>query len=285
AGRGAGLVDRVHDTEEIVVKPVTNRLKPLQLYSGNTILGDGSVIMILDLNGIAKNMGTLKAGAKQPNGAAINAQETHDTNQTSFLLFRAGEGAPKAVPLELIARLEEVEVQDIEMAGHEPVVQYRGDLMRLITLGTFRMPTVPVVQVIVFSYDQKNIGLIVDSIIDIVRAPYAIKFSAHEKDCLGSMVIQGKTTDIVDVASMLSDLVDQAMQMHGSKGRVAAEGKRLLLVEDSPFFRNLTEPFLAAAGYEVTVVENGQEALTLRCCLPRAPHTIGCSAGCLYCFG
>ena len=264
------IVDRVYDTEEIVVKPVSELLKSLHYYSGNTILGDGSVIMILDPNGIAREIGAAKNPDKS--SAASDAKDRSNLpangDDISFLLFKAGKGAPKAVPLELIARLEEIEVKDIEIAGIDPVVQYRGDLMRLITLGDFHLPNTKIVQVIVFSYDRKYIGLIVDNIIDIVDAPYDVKLGIKENSCLGSMVISGKTTDLVDVSSILSDLIDQAILMHG-QNKTHGDNRNILLAEDSPFFRNLTEPFLAAAGYHVTSAENGQEALELLQKYPR----------------
>ena len=260
------IVDRVYDTEEIVVKPVSEMIKELEYYSGNTILGDGSVIMILDPNGISKNIGTIRAddSAKTSNTSAMLGLA--NDKEINFLLFKSGKGAPKAVPLELISRLEEIEVKDIENSGVDPVVQYRGDLMRLIMLGEFQLPNTSLVNVVVFSYDRKNIGLIVDEIIDIFPAQYDIKLSSkstEDESCLGSMVISGKTTDVVDVASILSDLVDQAIINHQAKGKKNSTPYNLLLAEDSPFFRNLTEPFLAASGYNVTSVENGQEALDL----------------------
>lgn len=268
------IVDRVHDTEEIVVKPVTERLKALQLYSGNTILGDGSVIMILDPNGIAKNISALNSNTADQKITAVAGAEFVGGNEISFLLFKSGKGAPKAVPLELIARLEEIEVKDIEIAGVDPVVQYRGDLMRLVTLGDFHLPSTTIVNVIVFSYDRKNIGLIVDSIIDIVEAPYDIKLGSKDESCLGSMVIEGKTTDIVDVAKLLADLVEEAINTHGKKGKTKGEISNLLLVEDSPFFRNIAEPFLAAAGYNVITAEHGKEALEIIAKRPNYFHAI-----------
>ncbi len=259
------IVDRVYDTEEIVVKPVSEMIKHLDCYSGNTILGDGSVIMILDPNSISKTIGTIAASDTKASDTQAMLGLAGE-KEINFLLFKSGKGAPKAVPLELISRLEEIEVSNIELAGIDPVVQYRGDLMRLITLGEFHLPNTELVNIIVFSYDRKNIGLIVDEIIDIVPAQYDVKLttkSAADESCLGSMVIAGKTTDVVDVASILSDLVDQAISDHQGKGKKGAENCNLLLAEDSPFFRNLTEPFLAASGYSVTSVENGQEALEI----------------------
>ena len=128
------IVDRVFDTEEIVVKPVAPILRDIPMFSGNTILGDGSVIMILDPNGIAAATGevTINENALRAEQRAVRAAKRDDA--TSLLLFRAGAGAPKAVPLALIARLEEIELAQVEFSHDKPVVQYRGHLMPLVTI-------------------------------------------------------------------------------------------------------------------------------------------------------
>ncbi len=260
------LVDRVYDTEEIVVKPVSEILKSLSIYSGNTILGDGSVIMILDPNGIARTISHADVTSRAEEAALLEAEDD-DEGMVGFLSFTLGKGAPKAVPLELISRLEEIDVKAIEVAGDKPVVQYRGDLMRLITLDDeFVMPNEGLVDVIVFGYDKKVIGLVVDEIIDIVKAPFDIKLTSKEAKqhgYLGSMVISGKTTDVVDIGYLLSDLVDDAVGDMSAISKQKAANKNILLVEDSPFFRNLTVPMLLAVGYKVSTAENGQVAMQI----------------------
>ncbi len=54
-GRRYGLVvDEVNDTAEIVVKPLGRHLKDLSVYAGTTVMGDGEVVLILDVSGIAQ---------------------------------------------------------------------------------------------------------------------------------------------------------------------------------------------------------------------------------------
>ncbi len=259
------LVDRVFDTEEIVVKPVSDILKSISLYSGNTILGDGSVIMILDPNGIARTISSADVSSRAEN---MNAVMVEEEKSVSFLCFSLGSNAsPKAVPLELVSRLEEIDVKDIEVAGDKPVVQYRGDLMRLITLDNeLSLPNSGMVDVIVFGYDKKVIGLVVSEIIDIIKAPFDIKLTtkeAKEHGYLGSMVLAGKTTDVVDIGYLLKDLVDDAVANVSASGKNHGANKTILLVEDSPFFRNLTVPMLSAVGYKVTTAENGEIAFNM----------------------
>ncbi len=260
------LVDRVFDTEEIVVKPVSEILKSISVYSGNTILGDGNVIMILDPNGLAKTLGTLDMVRKDASEGARALAGIKD-GEVGFLSFTAGNGAPKAVPLELVSRLEEIEVTSIEIADAHPVVQYRGDLMRLVMLDKEqKLPDSGRVDVIVFSYDKRVVGLVVDEILDIVHAPFDIKLTSKESKShgfLGSMVIAGKTTDVVDVGSILSEIVDAAVSNQSKMGADQAKNCELLLVEDSPFFRNLTMPFLSAVGYKVTSADSAEQALNI----------------------
>jgi two-component system chemotaxis sensor kinase CheA len=252
------IVDRIYDTEEIVVKPVSVLLKAIPLYSGNTILGDGSVILILDPNGLARAMGDIETGkAAEPQAVA----KSGEAQIVTFLVFHAGGGAPKAVPLELVSRLEEIPVERIEHSGATQVVQYRGDLMRLKTLPETSVPTSGKCSVVVFTYDNQTIGLVVDQIVDIVEAPLSVKLSSEREEFVGSMVISGRATDIVDVGFMLKELMHAAMASVPENARM--DGFRLLYVEDSLFFRNLTVPYLSSFGYDVTAAADPTEALTL----------------------
>jgi len=162
------MVDRVFDTEEIVVKPVAPILRDISMFSGNTILGDGSVIMILDPNGIAAASG--EAASMGENGAAAAADDDKSSSEAeriALLVFRAGGQAPKAVPLSLIARLEEADAATIEFSDGKPVLQYRGKLMPLVTID----PSYPVrtegrQPILVFADRNRNMGLLVDEIVD-----------------------------------------------------------------------------------------------------------------------
>ena len=254
------VVERVFDTEEIVVKPTSEMLKFIDIYSGNTILGDGSVIMILDPNGLARATGEKEIVAEKSND--IQAKTGKEIRMVNFLLFTSDSNAPKAVPLELVSRLEEIDMETVEMSGDQPVIQYHGDLMRLCRInGENTLPSHGTKEVIVFTYDNRTIGLVVDEIMDIVNAPYDIKLSFNNKWFIGSMVIEGKTTDIVNISSLLGEIAES------SEVKKIAEQKkvnnRVLMVEDSPFFRSLTVPFITAAGYEVTALGSAKEALEL----------------------
>jgi two-component system chemotaxis sensor kinase CheA len=254
------VVDAVHDTEEIVVKPVTRLLEKADIYSGNTILGDGRVIMILDPNGVSRAMGDPEINGREE---VEEKPLTSADRIASFLIFHAGDGAPKTVPLELVSRLEEINATKIEESGGSRVVQYRGDLMRLMTLPGCEFPrnSDGLVPVIVFNYDNKTIGLAIDKIIDIVRMPMHIRMGSSKEQYLGSMVINEKTTDVVDVGFILKEVGGDIAAMASKVAR--ADNVELLLLEDSEFWRNLAEPLLRSVGYKITWAHNGVVALDI----------------------
>jgi two-component system chemotaxis sensor kinase CheA len=260
------IVDKVFDTEEIVVKPVAPILRHITMFSGNTILGDGSVIMILDPNGIAGAAGeAAMAGATQV-GEAASARSESEQEKTSLLVFRAGGQDLKAVPLALVARLEEIDVTSIEYSHGNPVVQYRGHLMPLIKVEGFdAMRSEGRQPVLVFSDRDHTMGLVVEEIVDIVEEVLDIQLSTGRPGLLGTAVVAGRATDILDAGYYLpkafGDWFGATDQEFGTD---EAPAKRILLVDDSPFFRNLLTPLLAVAGYRVTSVESADRALALR---------------------
>ncbi|MEX0757969.1 MAG: chemotaxis protein CheW [Tistlia sp.] len=254
------IVDRVFDTEEIVVKPVAPILRDIALFSGNTILGDGSVVMILDPNGIAAATGEITVTDDRQ---VAKGARRKDTEQVSLLVFRSGDTAPKAVPLALVARLEEIDLATVENSNGQQVVQYRGQLMPLVSMEEGRKLAAEGRQpVLVFADRDRHVGLAVDEIVDIVQDRLKIELTAERTGFIGSAVIAGKATDIVDTGHFLTRAYSDWFGAEGER-MGDGNGKRILLVDDSPFFRNLMAPLLQAAGYEVTTVGAGVEALSL----------------------
>jgi two-component system chemotaxis sensor kinase CheA len=253
------VVDAVFHTEEIVVKPMSTKLRHIPLFSGVTILGDGAVIMIVDPNGIAGAFGGAgeeEAASEDEARAAKGAQAA----TTALLVFAAGGTHPKAVPLSLVTRLEEIDVAKIERANGRDLVQYRGALMPLV----YAHPDVKKREtgaqpMLVFSDGGRSMGLVVDRIVDIVEDHLSIEIASEAPGVVGTAVVKGKATEIIDIGHYLP-------QAHGDwfgKAETAASEtrKRLLFVDDSPFFREMLTPVLKAAGYEVAVHGSAAEAL------------------------
>jgi two-component system chemotaxis sensor kinase CheA len=256
------IVDRVFDTEEIVVKPVAPILRHVTMFSGNTILGDGSVIMILDPNGIARATGISAAGEIRT--ATASAVETsHSGERTAMLLFRAGSEQKMAVPLGLVARLEDIPRDKIELSAGAPVTQYRGRLMPLIALSGEIDSGKPHQAVLVFTDRDRSMGLMVDEIIDVVEDRLDIQLSGARPGLLGTAVIAGVATDVIDTGYWLT-LAWKDWFHDVPRASDALGPRRVLVVEDSAFFRQLLVPSLSAAGYRVSAVASAAEALKLR---------------------
>ncbi len=255
------IVDRVFDTEEIVVKPVAPILRDLSLFSGNTILGDGSVIMILDPNGIATRTGEITVGGQQ--GVESKAKsESSDRETTSMLVFRAGGNEVRAVPLALVARLEEIDVESIEYSNGRPLVQYRGKLMPLVFIdGAYQMKSEGRQPTLVFQDRERTMGLVVDEIVDIVDDVLNVELTADRDGLVGSAVVDGKATDLIDAGYYLELAFSD---WFGKEEGGGGEKKKVLLVDDSPFFRNLLTPMLSVSGFKVTSVESAEQALELK---------------------
>ena len=255
------VVDGVFHTEEIVVKPMSTKLRHIGIFSGNTILGDGAVIMIVDPNGIAQSLGTSIATqneiADENAAAKVNAVEA----LTSLLVFRAGSQQPKAVPLELVTRLEEIAIEKIEFSNGRHMVQYREQLMPLVQIEGVAIRESGVQPILVFADDGRSMGLVVDEIIDIVEEHLNIEVTSSQEGILGSAVIKEQATEVIDVGHFLPMAFADWFSRKEIRPSVTAQS--ILLVDDSAFFRNMLAPVLKAAGYRVSVAQSAHEGLGL----------------------
>jgi two-component system chemotaxis sensor kinase CheA len=255
------VVDGIFHTEEIVVKPMSSRLRNISMFCGNTILGDGSVIMIVDPNGIAHSMGG--TGATRQTALEENGDGRDDDGRTeSLLVFRAGSPQPKAVPLSLVTRLEEMDPKSIEISNGRHVVQYRGQLIPLVPVNDdVRIKSAGTQPLLVFADDGRSMGLVVDEIVDIVEERLDIELASMQAGVLGTAVIKGQATEIIDVAHFLPLAFEDWLHWkHRSPG---APPRHVLLVDDAAFFRNMLTPVLRAAGFSVTTAASAEGALKL----------------------
>jgi two-component system chemotaxis sensor kinase CheA len=254
------VVDGVFHTEEIVVKPMSTKLRHIDMFSGNTILGDGAVIMIIDPNGIAKALGAAGSASQAVNDEGAFHHASSGEQLTSLLVFRAGTAQPKAVPLGLVTRLEEIAADKIELSNGRYMVQYRDQLMPLVQMEGVAVQTIGSQPILVFADETRAMGLVVDEIIDIVEERLNIEVSGVRVDgILGSAVIKGQATEVIDVGHFLPMAFADWFIRKEMKPSLLSQS--VLLVDDSAFFRNMLAPVLKAAGYKVRTASSAQEGL------------------------
>jgi len=255
------VVDGVFHTEEIVVKPMSTKLRHIDMFSGNTILGDGAVIMIIDPNGIAKALGASGSAAHNMAEDHAAGHASSAEQMTSLLVFRAGTSQPKAVPLALVTRLEEIAADKIELSNGRYMVQYREQLMPLVQMAGIEIRQSGSQPILVFADDKRSMGLVVDEIIDIVEERLNIEVAGSQAGILGSAVIKGQATEVIDVGHFLP--MAFADWFTRKEMTPSATAQSILLVDDSAFFRNMLAPVLKAAGYRVRTAPNAQEGLSV----------------------
>jgi two-component system chemotaxis sensor kinase CheA len=208
------IVDEVRDTEEIVVKPLGRQLKSLSVFAGATIMGDGKVVLILDIMGLALRVRQGETPEKRQGPKRAKPENLTETAPVgeNLLLFQLEDESRWAVELSSVTRLEEFDVEEVEKAGNASVVQYRGQIMTLLPLQELLMPTgkasIPEfssekLQVIVHSRNGVCYGLLVDRIIDIAREPLVLQRQKSSPGVLGSIVIQKQVTQVIDIDNLV----------------------------------------------------------------------------------
>lgn len=207
------VVDEVRDTEEIVVKPLGKELKGINIFQGATIMGDGRVALILDILGLVQHSGAVgrtreRSRADAARRASPVAEPTPTEKRQALLLFTVGRGDVMALPLSMVARIEEFPRDRLERTGTRKVIQYRGEILPLIALsdaldarGGEESASV---QVIVYTENGRSVGFVVGGILDVVEDAVQVERSTARRGVLGAAVVQGRVTDVLDVAGVIA---------------------------------------------------------------------------------
>lgn len=204
------IVDEINDTQEIVVKPLGKQLKDVKVLAGATIMGDGKVALILDALGIAEQSGVLCKTREFEKSNRREETTTVGLDRQSLLLFSVGENTRFAIPLSQVARLEELNIDNIEHSGDSEVVQYRGEIMPLVHLSRYVKSGGCVeagengLPVIVYKDQSRSFGLIVENILDIVEESVNLSKVKEDPFILGAAVVSDQVTDFLNVEAIIN---------------------------------------------------------------------------------
>jgi two-component system chemotaxis sensor kinase CheA len=265
------VVGKFHDTEEIVVKPLGSHLKSLEEYAGATILGDGSVALIVDVAGLAglANLDAVVRATRAHQQTREELQEAAGANQ-SFVLFHNSAEALCAVPLEAVTRIEQISQEQVETIGGRRTMQYQDGLLPLVTLSDAAQVD-PIgdemkLAVMIANIRGHEVGLLGAMPVDVFETTKRIDQTTHRQTGVaGSTIVRGRTALIVD----LCELVDAKWPEWAAEQSVAqpaiagAPGITVLLAEDSDFFRMQVRRFLKEDGYTVLDAPDGEAAWDL----------------------
>ncbi len=260
------VVDYVFDTQEIVVKPLSRLLNNTRFFSGSTILGDGGIVLIIDPNSIAYQF--KEVTAKESDHIVDNFHFKTAKDKTFLLVFRVN-GAYFAVPLALVSRIAEIHYEKLEYVNETWMIHYQEHLLPVIKFdGNWTIDDMHVgkdikAPMLIFNDHGHAVGIVIDEILNIIEEKMDIELT-HQKDgSLGTSIICGKTTSIVDCEYYLKKAFPNWFEHRDLSTKKNARKMRLLFVDDSSFFRNLILPVLTLSGFEVMTAINGREALQI----------------------
>jgi two-component system chemotaxis sensor kinase CheA len=265
------VVSSFHDTEEIVVKPLGSHLKGLEEYAGATILGDGSVALILDVAGLAAKANLdAAAGMTRASEQSEGADQEQFTDTHSLVLFQNGPEVLCALPLDTVTRIEHIVPRQVETVGGRRTMQYHGGLLPLVTLSDAAQVK-PIgesrdLAVMIANIRSHEVGLLGAMPVDVVETKAQIDQTTHrQKGVAGSTIIRDRTALIVD----LYELVDAAWPEWAARQAIeqprSADAKNwgVLLAEDSDFFRSQITRILDEEGFPVFAAPDGEAAWEL----------------------
>ncbi len=262
------IVDQLMDSAEIVVKPLGRHLKDSPIYAGATILGTGSVALILDVEGICLHMRLREIrGRRDTRREIVNESDTTDLQ--TFLLVSYGGEDLFGIPMELVQRIETAKREHVEYTGGRSALKIHGRSLALFSLAEpdNRQPRIETDQfrVIIFRIAGREVGLVVEEIIDIVQHAVEIDPVTHKQiGVFGSAVINDRITLIVDLHGLVRAQVPEWVEEYEQGFLVKEEVKKTaLIVEDSPFFMEQVKRYVTEAGYQTMTATDGVVALNL----------------------
>ena len=203
------VVEQIHNAEEIVVKNLDSFFKTIGSFSGATMLGDGEIVLILDVVGLAQN--AMMVSSKNSELIKTETSSNDDEENQPMLIVSLNKEHSLAIRLSDVTRLEEVKKSDLETSGKETVLQYRGELMPLISIpelfNASDGETRDKIEVVVHTHEGQSLGLIVKNILDIVHEKLSRKRSNPDLNLLGTIITDNSVVDVIDVTRIARDFL------------------------------------------------------------------------------
>ena len=282
-GRQFGLiVDEILDSAVIVVKPLAQFLKNSGFFAGATIMGDGTVALILDITKIITATHIAQSNEAETKGHLKSTEYAEEnTNTIEYLLVEIAGRTNFALPVWIIRRLEEFSAQKISLSGKQKLIKYRDALLPIISLSDnlnlkpkeFKLDRPDSenrnsgLNIKTIVVERKNLlyALEVDSIIDIIEANSDMDDSTVVRSgIMGTIIVNGKVVSVIDANAIIDNFssLQCGSLVHDNRSH-ARKNFHILVADDSAFYRKQINRALSDAGYKTTIVEDGRRALQI----------------------
>ena len=272
------LVDQVQGREEIVVKPIHAAMRKVTIFSGATLMGDGRVALIANAVGIIEHARCFAAMADDvPQSIPRNPHEVH-----RVLLFEYGANEQYALPLVQVRRVELLDMNRVERIGAQEFVTLDGVSTRILRLNEFmdvsKCEESPTMFLILPRFVPEPMGILAQRIIDTESLAIDLQTSGNIRGVLGTAIVRSRLSLFLDVQQIRESVVGVTADASGvgePSGITAANDKwrstsprfkakqRILLVDDTPFFREIVKRYLSAENVEIVTGVDGRDGLEL----------------------
>ncbi len=258
------IVDRLLDSEEIVIKPLGRHLQNCQGYAGATIMGDGRIALILDVANLARMAGLTSLDGSKRAGELARENLARSQDRQALLIFRSSKEEQFGVPLSLVERVEKIKRAEIEIIGSRRVLQYRGGSLPLVCVDDVASVSPLAEQenllVIVFRLKGRDVGLLASGPVDAIEVSTDIDATTlKQTGIMGSAIIGSTTTMLVDIFELVQSIHPEWFTGDAVTGE--EEQPTVLIVDDSVFFRNQVRSYLEQAGFHILEGIDGVDAL------------------------
>ncbi len=288
-GRKFGLlVDDVRGTEEVVVKPMHPSLKKIDIFAGATLMGDGRVALIANIDGIAEHADCY--GVEPPRISKSTKRDPAEIHR--ILLFEYGPKEQFALPLVQVRRIESIAMNQVEMVGDQNFITIDGTATRIVQLDKYlnvsACEMLPTMHLLLPKFVAEPMGILVSRIVDTESLSIALQeTSIAEPGILGTALVRGRLSLFLDTQYLRERLFGlrskdrEAMAGHRNQQAVkenhtselarnelaldrSSRGRsdqHVLLVDDTPFFREVVKRYFQREGLTVTTAVDGHDAL------------------------
>ena len=243
-------VDRIHDHEELVVKPAAPAVMATGLYAGTTLADDGSPILLMDPAGIAQ-VGGVKLEMQERAARIAEGPLTAASKATPVLLFRGLDGGRRALRLAVVDRIEEVPSSSITDAAGQLRVQL-GEAILPLAGATASEIGGDKVRLFRLNDCSHEIAYVFGEVIDFAAIEHDVIHAETPGEISGVSLVNGEPAELVDAHWLFSSHVGATVQ--------ANEKPVCRIPCWDPWMQNMLRPLIEAAGYRVIDDAEEEEA-------------------------